>query len=97
MIDKEEVMVYTTDEQEVYWSYQSNLIMLHADFISAQWEPNKVGIEVMKQPENMKVAIHHIGVGHHQSFYFKQDNFEDLLCFFRLLGFPCRTPNPFGL
>ena len=71
--------------------------MLHSGFISAQWEPDIIGVQVLRQPENVMVAMHHIGVGHHQSFFFRKEHYEEILCFFRLLGFPCENSNPFKL
>ena len=92
-----ELKVTTASGQEVIWSYQMDLIMLHGDFISAQWEPDCLGVEILKQEHNVKVGMHTIGGGnHYQSWYFEIKDYEALLGFFKKLRYPCQDTNPFN-
>lgn len=79
---------------EAVLSYQSDLIMLHSDCISAQWPPQNVGVEVCSfgRDKTVKVGFHPTNGMHfqnYQSFYFKKEHEQDLLVFFKKLGFPC--------
>lgn len=90
-----ELKVKTVTGYEMTFSYQADLIMLHSDFISAQWSPDCTGIEVANQGVNVKVAFHTISkitdvnFPPYQSWYFNVDEFEPLLAWFKSLGFPC--------
>lgn len=101
-----EIKVESLGGAEYVFSFQQNLIMLHCHVISAQWNPDQVGVEVMLSKDCVKVglsailprevdAIHF--PNHHQSFYFKPKCYPDLLKFFKALGFPCPNSDPFGL
>ncbi len=92
-----QTVVKTMDGKEATWSYQMKLIMLHTDFISAQWEPDSIGVEVMHHKDCIKVGMHPVrGNSNYQSFYFDIRYFGEILTFFRSLGFPCPTPDIFG-
>ena len=92
-----ETTIKTIDGQEATWSFQMKLIMLHTDFISAQWEPNSIGVEIMHHKNCIKVGMHPVGGNtNYQSFYFDVQFFEEILTFFKTLGFPCPTPDIFG-
>lgn len=86
-------------------SFQSDLIMMHSTFLSAQWNPDQVGIEVSHCQNCVKVGISatlpsvipsEFFPNHHQSFYFSVDDYKPLLEFFKALRFPCHNPDPFG-
>ncbi len=90
-----EINVKTKSGSEAIWSFQYNLIMLHSDFISAQWEPDSIGVEVLHQGCSIKVGMHPTtGVSNYQSFCFSVDSYDEILLFFKFLRFPCHTPNP---
>ena len=78
-------------------SYQSDLIMLHSDFISAQWHPDTVGIEIQSYNDTVELAFHpnsKTSPYNYQSWYFDIEHKEAILKFFMLLGFPCpQTPH----
>lgn len=91
-----QTVIETSNGDEATWSFQSKLIMLHTSCISAQWEPDTVGIEIMHCKECIKVGLHPIGGNsNYQSFYFNPRYFGEILTFFRSLGYPCSNPNPF--
>ncbi len=92
-----EVKVKTVDGREAIWSFQQKLIMLHTDCISAQWEPDTIGVEVMHHEKCIKVGMHPVGGNtNYQSFYFDPRFFGEILTFFRSLRYPCHSPDPFG-
>ena len=76
-------------------SYTLDLIMMHSDFISAQWQPDSIGIEVMAYDDTVKVAFHPYSkdvkhfVNNYQSWYFDIAHKDELLDFFKKLGYPC--------
>ena len=78
---------------KAFLSYQRALIMLHGDFISAQWQPDSIGIEIMVYDQTLKVGFHPNGNVQHfnnyQSFYFEREHYDEVLKFFKSLGFPC--------
>ncbi|PHS22023.1 MAG: hypothetical protein COA84_14165 [Robiginitomaculum sp.] len=80
---------------EATFSLIGDLIMLHSHDVSAQWSPEFVGVEVCNNVNSVKVAFHNItkitdvSPQHHQSFYFKVDEYEKILAWFKSLGFPC--------
>lgn len=94
MMKKTEVLTATGNN--ACWSLQHNLIMLHSGCISAQWEPDTIGVEIMHTGKNIKVGMHPVrGNTNYQSFYFDIRFFEEILTFFKALGFPCPDPDPF--
>lgn len=92
-----ETKVKTADNQDAIWSFQQNLIMLHSGFISAQWDPDAIGVEILHQGESVKVGMHPVKNNtNYQSFYFLPNDFEEILQFFKILGFPCPNLDPFN-
>jgi hypothetical protein len=79
-------------------SYQMGLIMLHSSYISAQWHPKHVGVEVSSgfgMEKTFKVAFwptNGLHVDNYQSFFFMIDDMAKTLLFFKKLGFPCPQP-----
>lgn len=76
-------------------SYQHGLIMLHSPDISAQWFPNRVGIQLMGSSEaECQLGFHtnsqsDIAVcQNYQSFFFKGSKFKEVSQFILNLGFP---------
>ncbi len=87
--------IKTVNGDDATWSFQMDLIMLHTSCISAQWEPDTIGVEVMHHEDCIKVGMHPVGGNtNYQSFYFEPKYFGEILAFFKSLGFPCPTPNP---
>jgi len=90
-------------DQEAQLSYQSDLIMLHSDAISAQWSPNNTGLTVMKTSELVKLGFTTVSrtgdssvSRNYQSFHFVPENYDEIKAFFSALGFPehCFTEIP---
>jgi hypothetical protein len=96
-----EIELEAASGNPVSLSYRMDLIMLHSDNMSAQWSPEHVGVEVCSfgREDVVKLAFHSTG-GHsgqnYQSFYFKKAHKEDLILFFKKLGFPCPQPMQAG-
>lgn len=79
-------------------SYQMDLIMMHSQWLSAQWHPDQVGVQVSRQEKCVQLGISAIlprevdikhFPNHHQSFYFDKNEYDTILNFFKKLGFPC--------
>ena len=63
--------------------------MLHSDDISAQWSPNRVGVELMHHGDLVKLGFHNVGSApNYQSFHFEPASFYKMYDFFKALGFP---------
>lgn len=81
---------------ELLLSYQLDLIMLHSDFISGQYAPDAVGIEITTHKTFVKVAFHPVKPVHFQNYqgwFFEPEHKDELLSFFKKLGYPCpQTP-----
>ncbi len=83
-----------TSGAEAEISYQDNLIMLHSPDISAQWSPNRIGLQVTNHGDLVKVGFTTLSTSdpsvstHYQSFHFDSQHFEEIEKFFKVFGFP---------
>ena len=76
----------------VHIAYQKKLIMLHCDFISAQFDPDEIGLCVTTCLKTNTLDIEFTTLGdaimNYQRWSFDlDDNFEMVRDFFRLIGF----------
>lgn len=80
-------------------SFQSGLIMLHTDYMNAQWHPDYVGVQVLLTMDYVQVGLSNTTgmANHHQTFMFESACYGRILTFFTDLRFPCPNPDPFGL
>lgn len=75
-------------------SFQMNLIMLHSPDISAQWEPDHVGVQVFNYGERAKIGFTLMSDldpdmhTNYQSFLFDGDYYPLICQFFKKLNFP---------
>lgn len=85
-----EVEVTFLDGTKGQVSYQQKLIMIHSPSISAQWNPDGVGVQLVGTDEYVSVGLHitSCNFGHYQNFFFKPENYEALKGFFKTLRFP---------
>ena len=87
-----ELVLKTKTCGEVILSFKCELIMMHSQFISAQFEPDKIGVQVSGYSSNNLLTIAFTtlgdGIGNYQKWAFKLDNnFPQAETFFRSIGF----------
>ncbi len=88
------LLLKMTSGAEAEISYQENLIMLHSPDISAQWSPNRIGLEVTKFGEIVKVGFKTLSpkdpnvIFNYQSFHFAVEHYGRICEFFKAFGFP---------
>jgi len=83
--------------------FEDKLLFLHSLFMSGQYLINPLAIDVIKHPHNTKVSFFMVDDKHcksYQAYYFKREEFEPLVSYFKSLGFPvpessfCPFPDP---
>ena len=70
--------------------FDDKLLFLHSKFMSGQYILDLIDISVQKQPENIKVGFTCTINGlseDYQSYYFKSDEFSNLVKYFKALRF----------
>ena len=80
-------------------SFQSGLVMLHSEIISAQWHPDRVGLTLqfiredafkmglqVVAPDTLRVDMQMLQS--YQSFHFAESCFDDVVTFFKTLRYP---------
>ncbi len=88
------LLLKMTSGAEAEISYQDNLIMLHSPDISAQWSPNRVGLQVTNHGTLVKVGFTTLSSkdpsvsNHYQSFHFAVEHYDRICEFFKAFGFP---------
>ena len=70
-----------------------NFLMLHGEDISAQWNLNKIGIEISAYETMIKVRFHHLveDAVDYQNWYFSVDYYSSILDFFKSMGMFCNS------
>ena len=93
------VKVQSVNGETLEWSYQHGLIMLHGNFLSCQWHPDHIGVNLYQQMDGSiylgisAIIPRHLSLSYytqaHQTFILNRVCFEEIKVFFNSLGFPC--------
>lgn len=75
-------------EELVFTNFKNRLLFLHTDTMSAQLVLNDIGVQIQRQPKNIKVGFLSTKSEAYHSFYFMLDEYFKLRNFFKLLNFP---------
>lgn len=79
--------------------FDDELLFVHSDFTSSQFVLDEFGVQIMYQGKSIQVALMFNGRGinsqNYFSLFFRGDQYDALINYFRRLGYPCpETPTP---
>lgn len=75
--------------------FDDKLLFIHSNFTSSQFWLDDFGVQVMHQGKNVQVGLMFKNGHNYLSLFFRGDQYDTLLRYFRQLGYPCpECPNP---
>lgn len=77
--------------------HEETLLFIHAPFLSGQWPIDKIGIQVTHERASVKIGITSTDNAMlYQSWIVEAGQFDEIVSYFKGLGFPVPNPDPMG-